>query len=304
MPLPNFVIIGAAKSGTTAMYHALKQHPQIYMSPVQEPCFFIFDGFPPDFRGPGAQRFNREVVTDWKAYLTLFDQATDQIALGEGSSLYLHAFRPEGTAENMRRRIPQAHLVAILRHPADRAYSAYTFFRQMGYEPLPTFAQALADETRRIEQNWMMGRYREGGMYYANLQVYFQRFPREQIRVYLYEDWNRQPQVVLRDLFHFLGVDDTFLPDTSVRRNVTYLPRSRAMEAFLRQPHLLKAAVRQVVPRIWRERVSEAIRSLNSQGPPTPLEAEMRRQLIEGYREDILKLQDLIGQDLSHWLAP
>ncbi len=85
MPLPNFLIIGAAKSGTNAMYNYLRQHPQIFMSPVKEPRFFAFEGETPHFSGPQGARFSSDIVTTIDDYLKLFMAVTNQIAIGEAS---------------------------------------------------------------------------------------------------------------------------------------------------------------------------------------------------------------------------
>ena len=134
MAMPNFLIIGAAKSGTTALYHSLKQHPQIYMSPVKEPRFFAFEGETPRFCGPGDDRFVRKFVTNFEDYLRLFEAVTDQIAIGEASTVYLTM--SETSSRRIRHHLPHAKLIAVLRHPADRAYSQYQVRFSSGLEKL------------------------------------------------------------------------------------------------------------------------------------------------------------------------
>jgi hypothetical protein len=106
MTQPNFLIIGAPKCGTTALYAVLARHPQIYMSQRKEPFFFAFENLPPDFTDPGGEPFRRHAVTDWESYQTLFAGAASHSAVGEASALYLTHFHPERTAENIRRRLP------------------------------------------------------------------------------------------------------------------------------------------------------------------------------------------------------
>ena len=302
MTMPNFLVIGVAKAGTTSLYHYLRQHPQIFMSPVKEPGFFTFLNNPPAFCGPGAENIRKRVIIQQGDYEALFHAVSEETALGEASAVYLSSYHPEVTAENISRYIPHVRLIAILRQPADRAYSHFTFNRQLGIEPTSDFIQALAEEPTRICAGWRPGcRYRLNGFYYANIKPYFERFPREQIRVYLMEDWLNEPREFFRDLFGFLGVDDTFMPDTTRRHNVTYHPRSQLLEALLRKRHPFKTLLRALLPQLWRDKMVSMIVSLNRTKPP-PLDPELRRQLTEGYRDDILQLQDLIGRDLSHWL--
>ena len=95
MIMPNFLIIGAAKSGTTALYHYLKQHPQIYMSPVKEPRFFAYEGEQLAFCGPGDQRIKDSSITDIDTYQLLFRDVLNETAIGEASPVYLCS--PQGT---------------------------------------------------------------------------------------------------------------------------------------------------------------------------------------------------------------
>ncbi len=297
MTMPNFLVIGAAKSGTTALYHALKQHPQIYMS-LKEPHFFAFEGEKPNYCGPGDEDFNRKVVFRYEDYSRLFDAALYQIAIGDASVHYLTL--ADSCAERIRRHILHVRLIAVLRQPADRAYSHYMMLVSNKHETLG-FAQALNASEGRRRMNWGPGRqYRTNGLYHRLLQPFFERFPQEQIRIYLYEDWNTKPLEVLQDIFRFLQVDDTFVPEVA-RSNVTLLPRSRAIHTLLTKPHPLKSWLKPLLPLRLRQAMVSGLKSLNQTKPP-PLDPELRRQLTEGYREDILKLQDLIGRDLSHWL--
>ena len=294
MKMPNFLIIGAAKSGTTALYHALKQHPQIYMSPVKEPRFFTFEGKRPDYCGPGDDQFASGCVINLQDYLRLFEEAEHQIAIGEASVTYLRL--SETSSQRIQHYIPHVKLIAVLRQPAERAYSIYTMRVAAGREWL-SFAQALQAEEERQQMNWSPDwTYKASGYYYRFLQPYFERFPREQIRIYLYEDWQTKSPEVLQDIFRFLQVDNTFVPEVG-KHNVTRWPRSRAIQALLTKPHELKTWLKPLLP----PRLRGAIQSLSYRRPPS-LDPELHRQLTECYREDILKLQDLIGRDLSHWL--
>jgi hypothetical protein len=139
MPLPNFLIIGAAKSGTDAMYRCLRQHPEIYMCPVKEPRFFAFEGSRPYFSGPQEASFSARIVTTLADYLRLFAAVTTQRAFGEASPVYLTFGEP--VARRIRDYVPQVKLIAILRHPAERAYLAYRMWLAKGHETL-SFSQA------------------------------------------------------------------------------------------------------------------------------------------------------------------
>lgn len=262
MTLPNFLIIGAAKAGTTSLYKYLAQHPQIYMSPIKEPNFFALEGREVDFCGPGDNLYIRQFsVTDSPAYATLFEDVSSEVAVGEASPLYLYSpVAPSRICSYA----PGMKLIVVLRHPVERAYSAFLHLLRDKREPLGNFACALGAETERIRRNWEhIWHYQQMGFYAAQLERYYRHFSPEQIRVYLYDTLQEEPLEVIADILHFLGVDETFTPDISVRYNAPGIPLAE-------QP---------------------------------PLQPEVRQQLLAGYRDDILKLQELLRRDLRGWLS-
>jgi hypothetical protein len=304
MTLPNFLIIGAGKSGTTSLYHYLKQHPEIFMSPVKEPKFFALEGVGIYFRGPGdkevmTQTSDNRAVLEIGEYERLFDGAGGAKALGEASPIYLHS--PQAPAR-IRHYIPDAKLVAVLRNPIDRAYSAYLHQVRDGREWLG-FREAMHAEEGRIQKDWAPGwRYQRVGFYHEHLSRYYELFGADNIRVHLYEDLSESPVSVSQDIFRFLRVDDSFVPDISLRHNVSGIPKSKALVALIKRPNPLKSAAKAILPEKTRKRLSMNLQNRNlSKAPPMP--EETRMELIAAYREDVLKLQDLIGRDLSGWLA-
>ncbi len=294
MTMPNFLIIGAEKSGTTALYHYLKQHPQIYMSPVKEPDFFAFEGQKPKSAGPA--RFTTERITDIDAYQRLFDGVSGEKAIGEASPGYILV--PEAPAR-IRNYIPEVKLIAVLRNPVERAYSNYLHARWLGFEPITDFAQALENEETRIRDGWGgLWRYKQKGFYYGQLRRYFDTFDEGQIRIYLYEDFRDNPVGVLRNIFSFLSVGE-FVPATNVRSNVSGVPRNKALHSAV--VALNRPLLKKFIPNYLLQKLREPVRNATLAKPPE-LSPQVRRQLVEVYREDILKLQDLIGRDLSGWL--
>ena len=296
--MPNFLIIGAAKSGTTSLYHYLKQHPQIYMSPIKEPRFFAFDGMKVDFCGPRDENLNRGTITEIEAYRALFQAVSNELAIGEASPTYIYNSRAPGRIKHY---IPNVKLIAILRNPAERAYSSFTGLIRDGREPLTDFAEALRQEETRASNNWsFFWHYKKRGFYYIQLKRYFDLFNREQIKIYLYEDFRDNSLGILKDIFRFLDVDDTFVPDVSLKHNVSGIPRNRAIHIFLAKPNSIKSILERIIPERlrWRMRLGLIHRNLIK----TPLRSDVRKHLVQDYREDILKLQDLIQRDLSRWL--
>ncbi|MFY9226977.1 MAG: sulfotransferase domain-containing protein [Blastocatellia bacterium] len=290
---PNFLIIGAAKSGTTSLYQYLNQHPEIYMSSFKEPHFFVAQCIPRD-KIP-----LREVITDLAEYQKLFDGVTKEKVFGEATSTYLTY--PQ-VAEKIYQRIPNAKLIAILRNPAERAYSAFTFALQLGTESCQNFEEALAKDQERKKQNQVCKEYKERGYYFAHLQNYYKFFPKEQIKVCLYDDLRQNPRELLRDIFQFLEVDDSFTVNFEQIYNATRKVRSKLLYRFLTQPNPLHRFLLKVIPLKVRKMFRVYERTLGEKFPPMP--ENIKIELLKEYREDILSLQDLIGRDLSMWLAP
>ena len=186
MTLPNFLIIGAAKGGTTSIAEYLKQHPQIYISPIKEPFFFSLEGQKPSFCGPGDQHAFSLAVTDIADYRQLFEGVKNEVAIGEASTTYLYTSH---SAEKIYQYIPQVKLIAVLRNPVERAYASYLHLVRDGYETIMDFSEALNQEQQRIHDNWMLlWHYKQVGFYYSQLKHYFNRFNPQQIKVYLYDD--------------------------------------------------------------------------------------------------------------------
>lgn len=301
MKLPDFLIIGAQKCGTTALYQALCQHPEIYMSPIKEPSYFALNGAPPSYPVPSREYADRLRYTE-ESYLALFQDVLDQRAIGEASAIYLSSYYPERTAARINAFNPQMRLIAILRQPAERAWSAFQYYRSRRFEPLQDFVAALAAEAQRCNGCALPDiRHFANGCYFANLKPYFDCFPREQIRVYLYEEWNEQPQYVLRDIFAFLGVDERVVVETR-RANVTYSVRHAWLQRFLNEPNLARQALELVLHGQLRARVYRKLWRDNQRRPPV-LDSGLRHALTGRYRSDIEQLQTLINRDLSHWLA-
>jgi hypothetical protein len=303
MTMPNFLIIGAAKFGTSSLYTHLKRHPDVYMSLVKEPHFFALEGKSVNFSGPGEDtRINSRSVTALKGYRNLFGGVSGEVAIGEASPLYLYSPDAPGRIQHY---IPEAKLIVILRNPADRAYSAYMQLIRDSRETLTDFAQALDAEEEHIWNNWShIWHYKRAGFYYPQLKRYCTVFDPGQIKVYLYEDLITDPVGLLRNLFVFIGVDGAFAEvlagEASVKHNVSGFPRSGTLNCFLMHPNPFKSILKPLIPRGATHAVKCRVQNWNL--VTSQLSSQVRRNLVALYREDILKLQGLIGRDLSGWL--
>lgn len=297
MTLPTFLIIGAAKAGTTALYHYLLQHPEVFMSPLKETNYFAMtEGVPPSFSGPGSDELNRDSIYRWSDYKALFDNAGDALAIGEASPRYM--FTQEAAAR-IQHRLPEVRLVSILRDPAERAFSHFMMRKRDGTEPEKTLREAVADEPRRLRKGWGAGLYALPGFYAEQLEPYFTLFAREQIRVYRYEDFVNQPGALMGDLYEFIGVDPGFMPDMSVTPNESGIIRNPLLRLLWTHTHRIRRLVRPVISRDMRQQVSGYFTSRPK--IRSSLSEEMHAELLSLYEDDILKLEVMLDCDLSSW---
>ena len=296
MTLPNFLIIGSAKGGTSSLHYYLRQHPQIFMPDLKEPRFFALEGEILTFQNPDSA-INYNSITTLREYESLFANVTNELGIGEASPLYLYS---EKAARRIKHYVPDAKLMVILRNPVDRAFSCYTHLLREGYETL-SFEAALKAESERRQNNWAhLWHYREAGYYYRQLKPYFELFNPEQIKIYLFDEFKQDNHAVLTDIYDFLGVDRDFVPDMT-RQNVSGMPKSRMLQKFFSQKNVFRSTIQAVMPKEIRHTVAAKIKAWNI-GKKPKLNPETRHQLMLEYRDDILQLQTLIAKDLTSWI--
>ena len=298
MTLPNFLIVGAAKAGTTSIHAYLQQHPQVFMCPVKETNFFAFEGEALNFLGGISKGYLVNFATNISDYRAQFQGVNNEIAIGEACPSYLYIPK---AVERIKCYIPDVKIIVILRDPIERAYSHFLHHLRDRLVPYTDFDQALKLESQRIADNWWWDyHYTQVGLYYQQLTRYFDNFGRQQIKVTLYDDLQADSLAFIQDIWQFIGVEKNFFPDMSAKHNATGIPRYRALDALIKESNLIKT-IYQLLPAKFRQPITAKITKSNALWKP-PLTPEIRQNLLDLYREDIVKLQDLIQQDLSHWL--
>ena len=230
MTLPNFIVIGVAKAGTTSLYRYLDQHPQVYMYPEKGTNYFGYEDARswPETDGAEPPLLRHFRVRTFDEYAVSFAGANDERAVGEVSPQY---FRCPSAARRIRESLPDAKLVVSLRNPADRAFSGFLMRTRRG-EVVGSAYDDLTPEASHVRE----------GLYYQRLKRYFDAFPRDQIKVYLFDDLKRDPTGVVVDLMEYIGVDTAFVPDTAVRYNPASVPRSRTLNRLYFHPTLVRTA--------------------------------------------------------------
>jgi len=279
MALPTFIVIGAAKAGTTSIYAYMKQHPEICVSDVKETNFFAYgdpyiEGNWPHLEWP---------VTTLEDYELQFSDCRGRTIIGESSPIYLHS---QKAADRIRQAIPSVRLIVSLRNPIDRAISGY-FMHVRGGVGKGDFSDFDFDM-----------RYVKDGFYSDLLAAYLSRFEREGIKICLFDDLESNPTAFMCDLYAFVGANPDFVPDTAEAYNVGSAPRSIAINTLLINP-TLRRRIAPIFPKSLR-RVGKALLQWNRTTPP-PFPDGLREKLQDHYGEEIDRLQTLTGLDLSRW---
>ncbi len=303
--IPDFLIIGAGKSGTTSLDKYLKQHPEIFIPKVKEPNFYGYETTKMQdlMKDPGEVKHYQGSVTTFEQYTNLFRDAKPGQQKGETSNTYM--YHPEAPVR-IKFYNPTMKLIAILRQPASRLYSRYLHLARESRLPSKDFADCLDKSSVWWQRNDLI----KEGFYFKNLSPYYELFPRENIKIYLYEELNNQPEKVLEDIYNFLGVDPTFKPDLTVRYNQSGIIKNKFLDRIYGQKGIVNTTLKALVPvetfhklknNVWLQRTINELRGKNLERPK--MDPAIRQMLTQDvYGDDIRKLQTLIGKDLSHWL--
>ncbi|NDJ60626.1 MAG: sulfotransferase [Chloroflexi bacterium] len=267
LKLPNFIVIGAMRGGTTFLHRLLSQHPQIFMPRKKELLYFT-----------NVYSANGTIdLADYSA--RYFTEATDQPAIGEASPAYLYR---EWVPELLRTHLPDAKLILSLRNPTDRAYSHYWWSVSKGEEYL-SFEAALAQEPARLATGVFRDRdiysYTDRGYYMQQIARYLEYFPREQLNIILFDDLRAHTQTMLDDLCAFLEIDPMTVPPETFK-NSGDTPTPERLYRGLTQ--VRKRIRRTSLPQQWR--LINPIKRLQAQIPRTGQQPPMRpatRALLE-----------------------
>ena len=297
-PAPTFLLIGAARSGTTTVVESLRRHPDVFVTTPKEPHFFAYAGQQPAFTGPGDQRLVNEVaVTDPGAYAALYADAGPFAVRGEGSVSTL--YRSEDAVAAIRRWCPDARLVAVLRDPVARAHSAHQYLLAGGHEPEPDLAVALALEDERVEAGYQhLWHYRRMGRYGEQLATFVDAFGPDQVGIWFHDDLVADGSQVLGEICRHIGAPDVGLVPQE-RLNASGTPRNARLQRVLAPdvPPALKRLARRAIPYGWWHRLRAA--NLRENEVPAAVASDLRR----GYEDDLALLRRLVGpRPLPDWL--
>ncbi len=299
--LPNFLIAGSAKCGTSSLHSYIAQHPDIFMSRKKEPRFISSQGMSFPLNGPLDYRVEKWIVKNFDDYINLFKDAGDYKMVGESSADTLYFYKH--TIPVIKKYLGNPKIVIVLRNPVKRSFSAYQHLVRDAREPL-SFEDALQKESERIKNNWeLIYHYRAVSHYYEPIKAFLENFT--DVKVVLNEDLAKQPHRVLSEVFEFLGVDNAFkVADSTTKHNLSGKPRSQWLHEFLFEGHPLRNFLRPVVRFFTssKQRKNLSLKIQQKNLAQLEINPEMASVLKNEFRDEILKLEKLLNRDLSSWL--
>ena len=289
---PNFLIVGAAKSGTTSLYHYLRQHPDIFMPEWKELSLFIGDPYGPLHR-----------VKKPAYYRKAFSKIKNQSVVGEASTAYLF---DEAAPGIIKEQLGTIRIIILLRDPVAMSYSLYNHQLRKEGETLEHFEAALDQEEHRRNDpefkkkcyGWHANYYYfHRALYFEQVRRYINVFGKDHVRVIIFEELVKNVLQIIKETYQFLGVDDTFVPEIRVHNpagSIIKIPR------FWSDKGLLLKTAQFVFSKNLVTKIPHLLRNIGRK-PPQPINAATAEKLRKRFYEDVCRLEKLIAKDLSAW---
>jgi len=291
---PNFFIIGAPKSGTTALSEYLRQHPNVFFSNPKEPEYFAND-------------FEGRVISKENDYLKLFKdvEINHHLAIGEGSVLYMFSKNAVSTILQFQN---TAKFIVMLRNPVDLVVSLHAQLLKEGNENIYSFSEAWKAEADRYngkripiscrDPKWLL--YSEWGKLGSQLKRVINIVPEKQLKIILFDDFISNTKSVFKEILEFLKIPEV-IPDKFPKINERRLPKNLFLQNLIA-----------VVMRIWlplRSKLTGGkgfgiggfLSKLNSTNATEKISLEEHQMLVEFYSGEILLLEKLLNRNLSSW---
>lgn len=299
---PNLFVIGAMRAGSTTLNNLLAQHPDIYMSPIKEPMFYVAEGLRRAATTDESRKRANQYVQEGKyrtteLYESLFAGRENESVVGESSHYLYH---PE-VASIIHADNPEAKVIVSLRNPVDRLYSEYYLYRRRGglkssFEHF-VFGEYLTIRPR--EANWTKASSRiSKGFYAMLLEPWLQIFGEQNIRVVIFEDFISKPDETVMSIYKWLGVDDEFSPEI-LKIQQGGVPKYSSILSLLNKRGALKTALKFVIPRQFRLKLRSFVYSKSlKQEVMSPLLYDELRTI---YMPEILRLEERLGVSLAVW---
>ena len=292
MKKPNFLIVGAAKSGTTSLFHYLRQHPAVFMPDFKEPQYLVHSKI---------QGRLHKYITNREDYLNLFS-AADQQCIGEASVFYLYFY--EEAIANIKKELGEnVKIIIMLREPVSRTVSAYEHVFRNNIKEQLSFTDALAVEEGRLEREQdltPMAMYKSMSMYADAVKAYQEAF--QDVHIALYDDFQSSPKQCIDQIFEFLGLESCEEIDYLSRHNIGgWQWENEKVKQLALSDGFFKKIARVTVPKFLRKYMFKKLKSKATDVQKIAISQETKKELSQFFQEDVHALEDLINRKLTAW---
>lgn len=292
--LPDFLIVGAGKSGTTSLHYYLQEHPDIFLPEIKEAWFFQL------VKNPNKEILNRlpHLPVDFVSYLKLFNEVKPRQICGEATPSYLlfHDYTIQSLIE-YHPHYKDVKIIIILREPLERLLSLYRFNLLLRTEFL-SFEQALIKEKERffsfkesIGFNYILS-----SLYYEQVKNFYDNFPN--VKVWLFDDLKNNPQKLIMELGNFLKFDPTPILQSKILHNI-FNASKRKNRVFRFKKLIKKIPLFEYLHQKAKKKLAYYKYFEHDYKNVHPL---IYQNIKELFYKDVRKLESLINRDLSHWL--
>lgn len=299
--IPNFLVGGPPKCASTSLNFYLKQHPEIFMSPVKQTKFFSLD-------------YEQGVDFYLQNY---FAGVTNEKMAGEATPTY---FLLPFVVERIKKFNPDMKIIFCLRNPVERAFSGWTMRVNNGTEDLP-FRKALEANIEQRKtltfigeagaQQWYADQkrnnrhddagcrtYIEGSMYAYNLKNYYAQFDKSQIMVTFLDSIKKDLHGTLKDIFTFLGLDPEYKIENTEQKNTYKKSKIGFLEPILGKNKKISKLLSKLMPKSFKKKVLD---TMYVEGSKDRISPEDKKYAYELFKDEITELEKLLNVDLSHW---
>ena len=298
--LPNLLVIGPTKSGTTSFSIYINQHPDVFVPEVKEPHFLASQIIESPLRGAGSDEVEAGYVKSLDGYKELYRGRKEKVICDASADTIYYG---ERIIPVIREYLGNPKIIILLRDPVKRAFSAYSHLIRDNREPL-TFEKALQEEENRIRENYDPLFFYTACSFYADSVKSF-RDAFTDVKILFTGDMYRDPDKFFKSVFEFLNVDPDFQVNTGEQHNMSGKPRSQALSDFVSRENklrdILRPLIRLVTTKSMRERVANSIQKANLQ--KLEMAKETEDSLRQLFKPDIQKLEKELGKDLSSWYS-
>lgn len=286
----DLMIIGAQKSGTTSLLRYLGEHPQLNTHPANEFSFYFDDA---EFEEGQEKAFKRYYGKGYR---------TDKKTIAKHAHLYCS----EKAIGRLKSLQPDCKIVLLLRNPVIRAYSSYLMEKSYDrvsfeFDEIPSYI-----EGKKNMEEWLKEAILNLSQYDTHLENVYRIFPKEQIRVILFEHFSTDPLPYCREIFEWINVDPDFFPRVRLKHNETSISRSKMYSGFLKkflvEKNPVKEGIKKILPDTVSAKLGNKLRDANRSGKSyPPMTDKTNRYLREYFKEHNRKIHDICGADTSIW---